>query len=656
MAGTLQDKRPRMLDRMNHPTTRLIRTPRAWLSIAVFLCVASYWIGLRGPFLLDDPSNLAVIQRWLSGEISLGDVLSAHTSSPIGRPLAMASLALSAWLGGYQPVAFKVGNLIVHLLCGLVAYMLVRRVALQDQRLQPIASQVAAIVAALWLLHPLQVSTVLYSVQRMAQLSALCMLLGLWLYMVVRSRLQQGVSMPALAGLFLGVPLLTVLGALSKENALLLPALCLVLELGCFRPPAQPRAIKAFFALNLCLPLLAGLTWFAMKPARLMGAYIQRDFNWYERLLTQARALCDYVWKLVFPNPSSMGVYTDDFLASTGLLSPPTTVLAVLALLAISAAAWHWRRSQPALFIGWGMFLVGHAVESSLLPLELYFEHRNYFPMLGVLYALVGLLVAAGERLNDRGRLMGRVAAVAAVALLAFTTHGRARDWQDDLLLAESAVAARPDSMRAQLAVVAAAVRRNDMERAFRALDAMTTSNRARVRAQGHLNRINLECALRHAANPADLEAAMRDAPARVSKDDAETFDLLFNNTRTKCEGVGNTALGEAAAYFAQRADGQPDALGTKAELRHVAARFHARERDWAAVLPQARLAWQARMPPAASVPLIQSQLATGDLQGAEKTYREAAARAVAGSAQDAAGLRWLRGQIDKATRERAYP
>lgn len=641
---------------MKQPATRLLQLPVVWLLIALVATVACYWVGLAGPFLLDDPTNLAAIQRWLSGEISLGDLLSARTSSPIGRPLAMASLAFSAWLGGYQPVAFKIGNLGIHILCGLASYLLVRRVALRDQRLQPLASHVAALVATLWLLHPLQVSTVLYSVQRMTQLSALCMLLGLWLYMVVRDRLQQGVSTAALAGLFVGIPLLTVLGALSKENALLLPALCLVLELGCFRLQAQPRAIKTFFALSLWLPLLAGLTWFAMKPARLMGAYVQRDFNWYERLLSQARALCDYLWKLVLPDPSNMGVYTDDFLASTGLLSPPTTVLAVLALLASSATAWHWRQRQPALFIGWGLFLVGHAVESSLLPLELYFEHRNYFPMLGVLYALVGLLVAAGERLNDRGRLIGRVAAVAAVALLAFTTHGRARGWQDDLLLAESAVAARPNSMRAQLAVVDAAVRRKDMERAYRALDAMTSSDRARVRAQGHLNRINLACAMRHEANPADLEAAMQDAPARVSKDEAETFDLLFGNTRARCEGVGNAALGDAAAHFAQRADGQPDTFGPKAELRYAAARFHAREGDWAAVLPQARLAWQRQMPPAASVPLIQAQLATGNLPGAEATYREAVERAVPGSAQDAAGLRWLRGRIDKATRERVSP
>jgi protein O-mannosyl-transferase len=645
-----------MLDRMSHSFTGVVRAPRAWLSIAILLCVASYWIGLRGPFLLDDPPNLAVIQRWLSGEISLGDMLSARTSSPVGRPVAMASLALSAWLGGYQPMAFKMGNLLVHLLCGLAAYLLVRRIALRDQRLRPFADHTAAVVAALWLLHPLQVSTVLYSVQRMAQLSTLCMLLGLWLYMVVRSRLQQGRSMPALTGLFIGVPLLTVLGALSKENALLLPALCLVLELGCFRPPAPPRAVKAFFAVGLWLPLLVGSIWFALKPARLMGAYVMRDFNWYERLVSQARALCDYLWKVLVPDPSSMGVYTDDFLPSTGLLSPPTTLLAIIALLTLSAMAWHWRKRHPALFIGWGLFLVGHAVESSLLPLELYFEHRNYFPILGVIYALVGLLIAASERLSERLRLIGSAAVVAAMALLAFTTHSRAQGWQDDLLLAETAAAARPDSMRAQLAVVDAAVRRGDSERAYRALAAMTTSHRTRVRAQGHLNRIVLSCATQHRGNPADLVAAVRNAPARVSKDEAEIFDLLFLHTRTKCEGIRNTALGEAAAHFAQRAGKQPDAFGSKAELRHVAAQFHARERDWVAALPQARLAWQRKMPPAASVPLIQAQLATGDLSGAEKTYREAATRAVAGNAQDAAGLRWLRGQIDKAARERVSP
>jgi hypothetical protein len=201
--------------------------------------------------------------------------------------------------------------------------------------------------------------------------------------------------------------------------------------------------------------------------------------------------------------------------------------------------------------------------------------------------------------------------------------------------------------MRAQLAVVDAAIRRNNISRAETALQAMTASPRRKTRAQGYLNRINLSCAFRHAADPADLRRAVADAPPRISKDEAETFDLLWANTTQACAGMPNHALADAAAAFATRADAQPDAFGPKARLRHAAATFLARDGAWAEVLPQARLAWQPGMPAAASVLLVRAQLATDDLAGAEQTYREVQARVDPANPQDAAGLHWLRGQID---------
>ena len=629
--------------------------PKLLLVLALLLTGLLYRQGLHGPFLLDDAVNLSVIQDWLAHKSSLGDVVFNTTASPYGRPLSMASLALSAWLGGYTPFAFKLGNLIVHLLCGSVLYLLIRRVALCAPGLQPRASWVAALVTAMWLLHPLQASTVLYAVQRMAQTSVLFMFLGLWLFVAMRVRLEQGPSRAALAGLFLGLPLLTVAGFLSKENALLLPALCLVLELGCFAgPPARPRAVNAFFGLYLALPLLAGSVVFALNPARLLGGYVSRDFDWQERLLTQARALCDYLWRIVVPNPPRMGVYTDDFAISTGLMSPPSTLVSILVLLALTGAAWKLRRKVPALFVGWGLFMVGHAMESSLLPLELYFEHRNYLPMAGVLYALVGLVFAAGDVLRASGMQVHRIGGVLSIgilALLAFGTHGRARTWGDEALLVESAVAAHPDSMRAQLAVVDAAVRRNDLPRAAIALDAMTNSDNAKVRAQGHLNRINLACASQHSADARDLELAVHDAPARIGKDESETFSLLLSNTSMPCAGISDGLLADAAATFADRALSQPDWFRPKAELRHTAASFHARHGDWAKAKPLAQLAWQPGMPAAASLVLINAQLATYDLEGAERTYNEALVRIDPAQPQDAAGMRWLRAQID-ATRQ----
>lgn len=637
-----------MLANMNHLFAAPSHWSRKWLLLfAMALTVASYWVGLHGPFLLDDGANFEVLKLWSVGRASLTHALSSGQGM-FGRPISMATLALSAQLGGFTPFAFKLGNLVVHLLCGVVMYLLVRRIASHDARLQHGAQAIATLIASAWLLHPLHASTVLYSIQRMTQMSALLVLLGMLLYMTTRERLARGPSPAALIGLLAGVPALTVAAFLCKENGILLPLMCLVLEFGCFRAP-RPRVAWAFSGLFVFLPLLVGAIAFALTPARVLGGYAIRTFDWQQRLLTQPRALLDYLWQTIAPNPSRMGIHTDDFAISTGLFSPYSTLPAILALIAITAFALQLRPRLAALFVGWGIFLVGHALESTIFPLELYFEHRNYLPMLGVLYALTGLAFAAYDLLLARGYHAERICmaiAAAFLALLAFGTHGRARVWSSPQTLAESAAAAHPDSMRAQLAVVSDALGRGDLTRARNALDTLTQSPRPRLRAQGYLNRINLDCATRHEANPMDLAAAVREAPSRVTQDEATSFSLLVRNTQQPCKGIDDTALALAAAAFADAARFQPDSLGIKAELRHSAASLHARSGDWKAALPQAKLAWQPRMSAATSAVLVQAQLAAGDIEGAERTYTQAHGRA---TPADSVGLQWLRGQIDSA-------
>ena len=631
----------------------LIRHPWIGLLMAALVTVCVYWVGLRGPLLLDDHYNLEVLQRWLQGETPLRAVLFDGRSGMFGRPFAMASLALSAWLGGYAPFAFKLGNLLVHLLTGGLVFALVRRIALCDPRMAGRAGIVAALVATVWLLHPLNAGTVLYAVQRMAQLSVLCMLAGMWFYLAMRDRITtRSHHRTAVAMLFFGIPLLLVAGFLSKENALLLPALCLVLELGCYRDTTRPPAIKAFFGTCLALPFLLGVALLAINPARITSGYLVRDFDWQQRLLTQARALCDYLWKILAPNPPSMGVYTDDYAISTGLLSPPTTLVAILVLAAVTLAAWQLRKRIPALFVGWGIFLVGHAIESSVLPLELYFEHRNYLPMVGVLYAAVGLAVAGGDALGKAGLRPGHIGAVLAVgvvALLAFGTHGRARVWSSPETLAISAVTSHPQSLRANMALVKVALQQDNTQAVTGALDRLIAADNPRTRAMGYFNRLYLDCALHRDGNPDDLRQAVAWFPPRVIYADPEFFGLLLDNTRRGCGAVTDRMLGDALDTLLDRATAQPDAEWAKWRLRNFAARFYARSGDWPRAREQALLAWQPGTDPAAAELLVRAQLQTGDLDGAERTYVEALARVDPSNTTDVAGMRWLRTRIDTA-------
>jgi len=152
----------------------MTRPVARWLLVgALLVTVLVYWVGLNGPFVMDDPNNLDPIKQWLHGENSWRYALLGNTAGLFGRALSMATLMANAWLAGDSPHAFKLGNLVFHLACGVVGWQVLRRALARDPNLATDADPAAALLTALWLLHPLNVSTVLYVIQRMAQVSTL---------------------------------------------------------------------------------------------------------------------------------------------------------------------------------------------------------------------------------------------------------------------------------------------------------------------------------------------------------------------------------------------------------------------------------------------------------------------------------------------------
>lgn len=636
--------------------TSKLRNTSILLGAAVLATILAYWPGLAGPFLLDDEPNLSAIPLWLSGQLDLRALLLERGAGLFGRPVSMASFAVNAWIGGYTPFSLKVGNLVVHLACGLALFIFLRRLLSRDARLASHAPLYAVLATALWLLHPLHASTVLYVVQRMAQLSTLFILLGLWAYVVVRTRVEHSPSGGALLAMFLGIPAMTGLAFLAKENGILLPLLCGVLELAYF--PAtngqpRPRAVRWFLALYVVVPCLIALAGFLFRFDWFNRGYVGRDFTMAERLLSQGRALCDYLWKLLAPNPPSMGVYTDDFPVSLDLFTPVTTVPAILLLLFLSLLAWHWRRSHPSVFFGWFFFLVSHSLEAGPIPLEIYFEHRNYLPSAGVIIAGIGIASAAWNALSRQRPQPAKLAIFLAsiiFVVLAAGTHGRARVWKSELLIVESSLAAHPRSLRANAAVLTAAINHGDRQRASEIIGTLVNSEIPRHRSLGRLYRFYASCALEQQANPRDIEQFSEMTPMPLTLAEVVPLQYLFAATaQNRCRGASDDEIGAALAALANRASLQPDGIRAKIVMRYYAAQFHVRNRSWNAALRPAQLAWQPGAEPGIAGPLLLSQLGIRDFEQAEITYREIASRSEPGNAEDQAGLRWIRQEMEAA-------
>jgi hypothetical protein len=626
--------------------------PRHLIVAAVLGTLAAYVLGLAGPFVFDDGPNFGQIQRWLDGQASLRDVLLGTGSGLLHRPVAQATFLLSALPGGLNPIAFKAFNLMLHLGIALVLWQLLRGLLARDARLAPRAEWIAAAAAALWLLHPLHASTVLYAVQRMAQLSALFVLLSLWAYVGARQALEDGRVRQGLLMLWLAVPALMLLGLLSKENAAVAPALCLVVELAWFQRSPRPRSVQAFFALTLLLPALAAAVLLARHPDLLLGAYSNRDFTLVERVLSQGRALVDYIGQLLAPRPWRMGLYSDDFVASTSLLAPLTTALSWVVLFGVSVAAVLWRRRWPFLFGGWFFFLAAHAVESSFLPLELYFEHRNYLPAAGLLLAAVGLVAIGLERALGAARLARPGLAMLGLIMmvLAAATLSQALVWRSKASLGAQGIASHPLSLRANSDYATAALQDGRWDDARAAMVRLDGSHRPGDQLYGRLGLLTIDCIEHRRTDPAGLAHAVAAAPRRLNLPQMQAYTLLARvQADTRCAGIDPGILADAMVATIAATRGQPDGSEPIWRLRMNAATLYGNAERPDDALAQARLAWQREADVGVGAVLVRIAAGQGRLDEANRTLDEMLARTAAGDATSRAQIEALRLQLPPA-------
>lgn len=415
--------------------TRISRNSTAVLLcfLPSLLCIGVYWPGLDGPSLLDDVSTFGFL---FNDEFSLDKIQTElfSPSGPFGRPVAMASFFLNAWLS-QDLFYWKLTNLAIHLLTGFVVYVFLRKLV---ARVSPQQTYLAVAVSAIWLLHPLQVSTVLYTVQRMTQLATLFSVAGLYCYWLARENpihSKAFVCCQALSWL-----LFFPLAIFSKETALLFPVFIIVLEL--FILQKDNLTDKAFNLIVTGL-IAIGLVIFCWQFDSIAGGYAIREFTLGERTLTQARVVTTYLGMLLIPAQGRMSFLHDDVVLSTSLLQPWTTAPAagLLALLLVSAL--FARKKLPLYSVGLVLFFAGHLLESSVFALELMYEHRNYLPSVGFFLALVSLI----DHLLTNKRVLTWVGGCY-LALLVFSTWLLADTWGSDIRLYHQIETHHPKSER----------------------------------------------------------------------------------------------------------------------------------------------------------------------------------------------------------------
>jgi len=430
-------------------------TRQTVLSLWFFLLIAItliYFPGLYGSYEFDDIANIIVNKTLEVDEFSvqaLKDIaLSRSDNSGSGRPISFLSFALNVNTTGWSPFYFKVTNLFIHLLNGILVFVFIKLLLSHGQltknSLENNSMVLLALgVSAFWLVHPIQLTSVLYIVQRMTSLSALFLLLACIVYIKGRGLSQtHSVAMPVT---LLSVSLLTMLAVLSKENGALAPLFLLIIESFTYKFKTRKRI--DFILLLLFFGLSIGLLLYFILPGRPLSHWSEmipgRHFSLTERLYTEVTVIWLYLSLILTPVSEHFSIYHDYWPVSKSLLQPISTLISLLALLGCLLLTVLFRHKYPFLLFGLLWFLAGHAMESTFIPLELVHEHRNYLPSLGI---LLGLVFSLYQIKNIR---LFTLVYVLFFSLFAWATYERSVEWSNEMKHAIAEVKNHPSSARA---------------------------------------------------------------------------------------------------------------------------------------------------------------------------------------------------------------
>ena len=472
-----------------------LRPAWPWWAFAGVLAFAwiAYLPGLAGGFLFDDFVNLPAIGGFgaIDNAPAFWRYITSGTADPTGRPLSLLSFLIDARNWPADPEPFLRTNVLLHLANGCLLYLLLRVIGrpLGDKDAPSSAS--AVVGAGLWLLHPLFVSTTLYIVQREAMLATTFVLLGLMAYAHGRERYLRHATVAGAAWMLAGIGGGTALAMACKANGALLPVLAWVLEATVLRRSGNTE--PSFRWWRRCLVVFPSLLLFAWLASQLRDIGVQPEIRAWtigERLLTQPRALMDYLYLLLVPRALSTGLFNDAYPVSENLFQPATTGVAIITIVLLVAVGFALRRRAPTWSAALLFFFAGHLLESTTIPLELYYEHRNYLPAVLLFWAPARALCQ--WRVSPQLRV---VAATTLLALFAGITYQRTLLWGHPADMARLWAHRNPTSPRAQAAAAMADLQQRRPHAALRRLTPLT--HRRPHDLQLVLNYVDAACAAR---------------------------------------------------------------------------------------------------------------------------------------------------------------
>ena len=426
------------------------------LCITALLVIGSiiYSNTLNSPFVFDDDGFILNDKNIRMTELTIESLSdAAFKGQPRHRLLPNISFAVNYYFGQYQVFGYHVFNIMVHLLTGILLFLFIRitlKIETWRTGTPPQSSShllIPFFAALIWLVHPVNTQAVTYICQRMASMVAMFYILSMLLYAYARASQRSASGYPIkTAMLFTGCILSGICAVASKENAGVLPLFILLYEWFFFQDLKPIHTNKRLVLIIGGMMVLFGaiaIIYLGENPAdRILKSYKYRDFTLPQRVMTEFRVVIYYIslFLLSFPNRLNL---EHDYPLSLSLADPWTTASSMIAIVFLIGLAVYTAKKNRLLSFCILWFFGNLLIESSVIGIEIIFEHRTYLPfmMIFFVFALTMLRYIKPKRLG-----IGLLCTITAVFSL--QTFQRNSTWQNELSFYGDCVVKSPEKFR----------------------------------------------------------------------------------------------------------------------------------------------------------------------------------------------------------------
>jgi tetratricopeptide (TPR) repeat protein len=357
---------------------------------------------------MDDYPNIVDNARLHPSNLKPQSLYQSFFASPqrpdkLYRPAACLTFALNWYWGADDVSGYHLVNIIIHLLTAIFLFLTILKLFDSPNlkgKYERSSYFISLLATLFWVLNPIQTQAVTYIVQRMTAMAAMFYILSIYFY--VRARTNDVFLNQLLS--YLGCCLSFVLALASKQNAAALPLALILVEFIFFQNLSRSRTRIAFVGIiagcGIIFFLASVIFFFQGDPLSFLN-YGSRGFSPLQRLMTEPRIVIFYLSQIFYPVPTRLSI-EHDVIISTSLLHPWTTLPGILLVLVLIGFGLAQMKKRPILSFAILFFFLNHIIESTVIGLELVFEHRNYLPslflFLPVSVAFIKLLDYCHER------------------------------------------------------------------------------------------------------------------------------------------------------------------------------------------------------------------------------------------------------------------